>query len=464
MNLEKMKVAELREELEKRGLDTKGTKPFLVSRLQEALISEGGSVGGGDSDSNMESGDMETDMDMENGADEEEAENGVQENGQEIKSESITEVKSEPKTETKPEIKTEKESKAGVKRKFGEVSPSIEEMKPWVIREDEPELKEDFVCLDWFNSDLNLRIRHDDFLSAMPLNKESWSWIYAGCRATHGVTNAKVMYEVKIEELMRVYTEKDGAHHDLRVGWSTNTATRQLGEDCMSWAYSSAEGKKAHNTLFEEFGAKAEKNDVIAACLDMSGQNVVMTFTKNGETLGEAFSFPKSQLQGEALFPHILSRNVKFSVVFGKDKDEKEKDPLHPAMEGYTQIGKLDTAQLVRGSPGIKTREECEFIMMVGLPAAGKSTWARQYAQAHPDKKYEILNANEFLDRATVWGESRKKHTNEITWEKVHHRVTKAIQEVVKVASRRRRNIILDQAQENLSLYDGTKFVVLTTL
>ena len=35
------------------------------------------------------------------------------------------------------------------------------------------------------------RIRHDDFLSAMPLNKESWSWIYAGCRATHGVTNAK---------------------------------------------------------------------------------------------------------------------------------------------------------------------------------------------------------------------------------------------------------------------------------
>ena len=33
-NLEKMKVADLREELEKRGLDTKGTKPFLIDRLQ----------------------------------------------------------------------------------------------------------------------------------------------------------------------------------------------------------------------------------------------------------------------------------------------------------------------------------------------------------------------------------------------------------------------------------------------
>ena len=31
-----MKVAELREELEKRGLSTKGTKPVLVDRLTEA--------------------------------------------------------------------------------------------------------------------------------------------------------------------------------------------------------------------------------------------------------------------------------------------------------------------------------------------------------------------------------------------------------------------------------------------
>jgi len=33
----KMKVAELREALEARGLDTKGTKPFLVSRLEDAI-------------------------------------------------------------------------------------------------------------------------------------------------------------------------------------------------------------------------------------------------------------------------------------------------------------------------------------------------------------------------------------------------------------------------------------------
>ena len=35
--MSKMKVAELREALEARGLDTRGTKPFLVSRLEDAI-------------------------------------------------------------------------------------------------------------------------------------------------------------------------------------------------------------------------------------------------------------------------------------------------------------------------------------------------------------------------------------------------------------------------------------------
>merc|ERR1712098_953502 len=37
---EKMKVAELRAALQERGLDTKGTKPVLVGRLQAALDAE----------------------------------------------------------------------------------------------------------------------------------------------------------------------------------------------------------------------------------------------------------------------------------------------------------------------------------------------------------------------------------------------------------------------------------------
>ena len=36
----KLKVAELREELSERGLDTKGNKAQLVKRLQKALVAE----------------------------------------------------------------------------------------------------------------------------------------------------------------------------------------------------------------------------------------------------------------------------------------------------------------------------------------------------------------------------------------------------------------------------------------
>lgn len=37
----KLKVAELREELKARGLDTKGNKAQLVKRLEKAIVAEG---------------------------------------------------------------------------------------------------------------------------------------------------------------------------------------------------------------------------------------------------------------------------------------------------------------------------------------------------------------------------------------------------------------------------------------
>jgi hypothetical protein len=43
---------------------------------------------------------------------------------------------------------------------FGEKNKRtlIQELGPWIIREDEPEIDENFMCLDWYNSHLNLRL------------------------------------------------------------------------------------------------------------------------------------------------------------------------------------------------------------------------------------------------------------------------------------------------------------------
>lgn len=44
MDLNKLKVPELRKELQSRGLDSKGNKPVLIERLRMAMENENGNV------------------------------------------------------------------------------------------------------------------------------------------------------------------------------------------------------------------------------------------------------------------------------------------------------------------------------------------------------------------------------------------------------------------------------------
>lgn len=43
-----------------------------------------------------------------------------------------------------------------------------------------------------------------------------------------------------------------------------------------------------------------------------------------------------------------------------------------------------------------------QILMMVGLPAAGKTTWAIKHAAANPSKKYNILGTNAIMDKMRV--------------------------------------------------------------
>jgi heterogeneous nuclear ribonucleoprotein U-like protein 1 len=59
------------------------------------------------------------------------------------------------------------------------------------------------VVLDKYNSDLNLRIQ-DNGIKANPITVEGFAFMWAGARATYGVSSGKVGFEVKLLEQLAV--------------------------------------------------------------------------------------------------------------------------------------------------------------------------------------------------------------------------------------------------------------------
>ena len=92
-----------------------------------------------------------------------------------------------------------------------------------------------------------------------------------------------------------------------------------------------------------------------AYCLqDMTVEPVIISFSKNGEDLGTCFSVEKSELNGAALFPHILSKNTEVTMNFGQDL------PQFPVSEGYIFIEHIPEEERTRGSLPPKEKEDCQ--------------------------------------------------------------------------------------------------------
>ena len=128
-------------------------------------------------------------------------------------------------------------------------------------------------------------------------------------------------------------------------------------------------------------------------------------FTVNGTSHGKAFSISKEELGGQALFPHILTKNCRFEVNFGQ-----KEEPWFAALDGFHWAGQVPVESRVRGTSAPSSRADCYMIMMCGLPGSGKTTWAKKYCTENVDCKFNLLGTNAFLDKMKVNGLPRRKN------------------------------------------------------
>ncbi|KAL3057848.1 hypothetical protein OYC64_008155 [Pagothenia borchgrevinki] len=307
--------------------------------------------------------------------------------------------------------------------------------------EDEEENIDDtLVTIDTYNCDLHFKVSRDRY-SGYPLTIEGFAYLWAGARASHGITKGRVCYEMKINEEIPVkhLPSSEPDPHVVRIGWSLNHCSTQLGEEPFSFGYGGT-GKKSADCKFEDFGEKFGENDVIGCYIDFdSADEVEMSYSKNGVSLGVAFRTTKEALEGRALFPHVLVKNCAVEFNFGQ-----KAEPYFPPPSGYTYIHELSLEDKIRGTKGPASKSECEILMMVGLPACGKTTWATKFAQTNPEKKYNILGTNAIMDKMKVMGLRRQKNYSG-RWDVLIQQATQCLNRLIEIAARKRRNYILDQ-------------------
>ncbi|EFX67686.1 hypothetical protein DAPPUDRAFT_261186 [Daphnia pulex] len=85
-------------------------------------------------------------------------------------------------------------------------------------------------------------------------------------------------------------------------------------------------------------------------------ESVELSFSVNGETQGVAFTLPGEELNGRALFPHILTKNCRFEVNFGQ-----KEEPWFLPTEGYEWPSKIQQKTNETGTE--MTEQELEAVI-----------------------------------------------------------------------------------------------------
>jgi heterogeneous nuclear ribonucleoprotein U-like protein 1 len=94
----------------------------------------------------------------------------------------------------------------------------------------------------------------------------------------------------------------------------------------------------------------------------MSGSTIRMSYAVNGKNHGVAFEVPSDKLENKPLFPHVITKNCRFSCNFGGSA------PAFPVIEGYIPVAALGEGQLVTGPKRPAKKQDCEVSLYERVP------------------------------------------------------------------------------------------------
>ncbi|XP_065094534.1 heterogeneous nuclear ribonucleoprotein U-like protein 2 isoform X2 [Ochlerotatus camptorhynchus] len=127
-----------------------------------------------------------------------------------------------------------------------------------------------------------------------------------------------------------------------------------------------------------------------------------------------------------------------------QDEQEVKHETEVSINPGYIYIAQSPIEKLVLGPCRPESRNECELIFLIGLPASGKTHWVQNYARENTHKKITILSVETLLDQMRLSGEPRKP-ANTKKWSRLVDQLSKSLNKLTEIAAKRRKNFIFDQ-------------------
>ncbi|XP_058749846.1 uncharacterized protein LOC131622835 [Vicia villosa] len=308
------------------------------------------------------------------------------------------------------------------------------------------------VVLNLADSDLDFNVECNGVVG-YGLYEEGFGYCWSGARATVGITNGRYCYGCVVVSAQHVDMDDTAPdqRHLCRLGVSRGDDTvGALGETKHSFGYGGT-GKFSNAGNFFNFGDKFGVGDTIVCCIDLESKPLAtIGFSKNGKWLGTALqfdvdslglgadsSFPKVSPWEWALFPHVLLKNVVVQMQFSVEQG------LVPR-EGYRPWAfAIADGNAVMG-PSFSDPKDCELMMLVGLPASGKTSWAEKWVKDHPEKRYVLLGTNLILEQMKVPGLLRKNNYGE-RFDRLMDKATSMFNVILSRAANVPRNYIIDQ-------------------